>query len=318
MENSCFRETWVFSHTNLEITGRRRKGECFWRRVKIFRLGSFSHRRVYEWHYSHESSPKCHLKITHHCYSSSTHTSVQGVQRHQSPRTHLNQGRLLEGTPAPSKLPQSERTDFPFRRKTIKMREQGCFVAPSRSSPPPPLFSVRIWYPFVFFPFFSRFNLSRERIVEEREEPRGKNKFTTLDENGNSYRGEEKKIQGMILATSLPSKLLVNCLLCETIFQTQHRVPASFSFFFFRRFLLSRCFKLFNRNAQKVWTSARLKRVFLYSFLEFSTTSRVEFYEIIIIAIKKGSSDNISKINNHRVVLFDAIFLYMINNLQAF
>lgn len=181
---------------------------------------------------------------------------MQGVQRHQSPRTHLNQGRLLEGTPAPSKLPQSERTDFPFRRKTIKMREQGCFVAPSRSSPPSsPLFrsdmiSLRLFPVFLPLQFIER---ERERIVEEREEPRRKNKFTTLDENGNSYRGEEKKIQGMILATSLPSKLLVNCLLCETIFQTQHRVPASFSFFFFfRRFILSRCFKLFNRNAQKI------------------------------------------------------------------
>lgn len=32
---------------------------------------------AYEWHYSHESSLKCHLKITHHCYSSSTHTSAR-------------------------------------------------------------------------------------------------------------------------------------------------------------------------------------------------------------------------------------------------
>lgn len=176
MENSCFRETWVFSHTNLEITGRRRKGECFWRRVKIFRLGSFSHRRVYEWHYSHESSPKCHLKITHHCYSSSTHTSVQGVQRHQSPRTHLNQGRLLEGTPAPSKLPQSERTDFPFRRKTIKMREQGCFVAPSRSSPPSsPLFrsdmiSLRLFPVFLPFQFIERENRGGMRRAPSKEQ----------------------------------------------------------------------------------------------------------------------------------------------------
>lgn len=179
MENSCFRETWVFSHTNLEITGRRRKGECFWRRVKIFRLGSFSHRRdgrVYKWHYSHESSPKCHLKITHHCYSSSTHTSVQGVQRHQSPRTHLNQGRLLEGTPAPSKLPQSERTDFPFRRKTIKMREQGCFVAPSRSSPPsPPLFrsdmiSLRLFPVFLPLQFIERENRGGTRRAPWKEQ----------------------------------------------------------------------------------------------------------------------------------------------------
>lgn len=190
MENSCFRETWVFSHTNLEITGRRRKGECFWRRVKIFRLGSFSHRRVYEWHYSHESSPKCHLKITHHCYSSSTHTSVQGVQRHQSPRTHLNQGRLLEGTPAPSKLPQSERTDFPFRRKTIKMREQGCFVAPSRSSLPPS-------FPFGYdIPSsFSRF--SPASIYRERERESWRNEKSPVERtNSQRWMKTETVIEG--------------------------------------------------------------------------------------------------------------------------
>lgn len=123
---SCvFLNRMIFSLIFFFFNNRDTSWRVFCRDAKVKFLTASKSERLWVTLLSHESSlsPKCHLKITYHCYSSSTHTSacMHSATKVLSAYAFKSRRGLLEGTFFASKLLQREQT-FYCRRRNVAPR----------------------------------------------------------------------------------------------------------------------------------------------------------------------------------------------------